>query len=269
MAILRGVTTSSSSAASRAIAGTAAANILARPNVRESRTPIPVTPATNANARESRTSSGGISSITTTPVRTVVTSSSGSSGSNIGGGGGSLPVQTPPPSPKPPTAGELGVVKTPGRDVTRISDLVQQTPADTIKRLAFEQLSAIELSQILTSSTVDGIDQKYSIISNLSDIRKRYDASTNLSIMNKNTPMTGVYNIDIDSKIPGFTYILQNNLFSSNYYVDIDNSLNSVEKGYIYIDTNGDLIIEVDNMKSDEILQVQIVTDGTIYEVTN
>ena len=173
----------------------------------------------------------------------------------------------PPPPPVPPTAKDLGVVKTPGRDVTRISDLVQQTPADTIKRLAFEQLSAIELSQFVTSNTVDGINQRYSIISNLSDIRRRFDASKQLSIMNKLSPMTGVFTIDIESKIPDRKYILDNNLDVNNYYVDTNSASVAVEKGHIYIESNGDLVIEFDNIKKDEIAQVQINSDGTIYEV--
>lgn len=185
-----------------------------------------------------------------------------------GGGNPVVETQQPPPTPKPPTAGELGVVKTPGRDVTRISDLVQQIPSDTIKRIAFEQLSAIELSQVLTSNTVDGIDQKYSIISNLSDIRKIFNASKQLSIMNKLSPMTGVFTIDIDSKIPSRSYILNNNLNATYSYIDENGDEITVEKGYIYVDTNGDIVIEFENIKSDEIAQVQINADGTIYEVT-
>lgn len=189
-------------------------------------------------------------------------------GNPYSGGNPVVETQQPPPTPKPPTAGELGVVKTPGRDVTKISDLVQQIPSDTIKRIAFEQLSAIELSQVLTSNTVDGIDQKYSIISNLSDIRKIFNASKQLSIMNKLSPMTGVFTIDIDSKIPSRSYILNNNLNATYSYIDENGDEITVEKGYIYVDTNGDIVIEFENIKSDEIAQVQINADGTIYEVT-
>lgn len=209
-----------------------------------------------------------INSAPPSPPVTLPTGS-GSNGGNNGGNGGPPPPQPPPPPPPPPTAKDLGVVKTPGRDVTRISDLVQQTPADTIKRLAFEQLSAIELSQVVTSNTVDGVNQKYSIISNLSEIKTRFDTSKQLSIMNKSTPMTSVYTIDIDSKIPGEAYFIRNNLFTTNSYIDVDGTtVVEIEKRNIYIDTNGDLVIEFDNTIDDEIAQVQINSDGTIYEVT-
>lgn len=210
--------------------------------------------------------------ITTPVVTPILTTATGGRGigADLGNVGGSTVIETqpPPPAPKPPTAGELGVVKTPGRDVTKISDLVQQIPSDTIKRIAFEQLSAIELSQVLTSNTVDGINQKYSIISNLSDIRKIFNASKQLSIMNKLSPMTGVFTIDIDSKIPSRSYILNNNLNATYSYIDENGDEITVEKGYIYVDTNGDIVIEFENIKSDEIAQVQINADGTIYEVT-
>jgi hypothetical protein len=41
----------------------------------------------------------------------------------------------------------------------------------------------------------------------------------------------------------------------------------NVSIDYIYIDTNGDLVIELTNLASDEIIEVEIDTSGTIYEV--
>jgi hypothetical protein len=262
------------SPAQQAIRNTAASTILNRANVREGRTPIsnPST-ATNANAREGRTSSGGIGSVTVYEPPPTKLPTNNNNFDTLPGPGNDpyvppvYPVVAPPP-PQPPTAKDLGVVKTPGRDVTKISDLVQQIPSDTIKRIAFEQLSAIELSQVLTSNTVDGVNQKYSIISNLSDIRKIFNASKQLSIMNKLSPMTGVFTIDIESKIPSRSYILNNNLNTTYSYIDENGDEITVEKGYIYVDTNGDIVIEFENIKSDEIAQIQINADGTIYEVT-
>lgn len=177
----------------------------------------------------------------------------------------SMPRQEEPP--KASSAKDLGVVKNPARDVTDISSLVPQESAETITRLLFEQFSAIELAQILTSNTVDGIDQQYSIISNLSDIRRRYNSTKQLTVMDKLSPMDGVFAIDINSKIPGDEYIERNNLNQTYQYIDENGDLKTVEKGYIYIDTNGDLIIEFDNMLDDEFIQVQIDQNGTIYKV--
>jgi len=174
----------------------------------------------------------------------------------------------PPPSPPPTLAAkDLGVVKNPSRDVTNLASLVPQESAETITRLLFEQFSAVELSQILTSNTVDGVDQQYSIISNLSDIRRRYNSTKQLTIMDKFSPMDGVFAIDINSKIPGDDYIERNNLNTTYSYLDENNELKVVKKGTIYIESNGDLVIEFDNMLDDEFVQVQIDQNGTIYEV--
>jgi hypothetical protein len=36
---------------------------------------------------------------------------------------------------------------------------------------------------------------------------------------------------------------------------------------YLYIDTNGDFVIEVVNLKDSEIVEIEIDTSGTIFEV--
>lgn len=259
-----------------------AAKILARPNVREGgtgtdRTVVTQT-GTNANAREGRTSSGGVASITPTPPYTggnnttkteIKTGNTDNTDLNNGfSSGGGVTLEQMPVIPSPQTASQLGVVKNPTRDITNLSSLIPEESAETITRLLFEQFSAVELSQILTSNTIDGVDQQYSIISNLSDIRRRYNTTKQLTIMDKLAPIDAVYAIDLISKIPGDDYILRNNLNNTYQYLDENDGLVTREKGNIYIDTNGDLIIEFDNIYSDEMVQIQIDQNGTIYEVT-
>ena len=182
--------------------------------------------------------------------------------------GSSQPTINQPPIPQP-NASNFGVVKTPGRDVTNLANLSPVESPETIVNLLFENFSAVELSQVLTSNTVDGIDQQYSIISNLSEVRKRYNATKELTITDKLAPISGVFAIDINSKIPGVNYLNKNNLYTTYNYINRSGSVVYVEKGFIYIDSNGDLVIEFDNIRDNEIIQVQIDSSGTIYEVTN
>jgi hypothetical protein len=174
-----------------------------------------------------------------------------------------------PPMPAPTISynRDRGVVKTPTRDVLNISSLLPQESPERIKSLLFEQFSAIELSNVLRHDTVQGIDQKYLIISNLSDITRRYEISRSLTNMDRNNPLTAIYSIDLFSKIPDQNYITRNNLNATYQYLNENDELIDREKGYVYIDTNGDLIIELNNLEPSEFVQVQIDTNGTMYRV--
>ena len=159
------------------------------------------------------------------------------------------------------------VVRTPTRNVTNISSLVPQFNAEQIQKLLFENISAIELSRVERHDTIEGIDQKYSIISNLSEIRKKYDMIKQLTIMDKFKPLTSIYTINIQDKIPQEDYIILESLNSTYQYLDEDNQIVTREKGYYYIDTNGDLVIELINLERNQQVEVLIDTNGTIYKV--
>lgn len=179
-------------------------------------------------------------------------------------------IEEPPfmePTPEPVTPIAPAPVRTPTRNVTNISDLVPQFDPEYIKKILFENVSAIELSIVERHDTIEGINQKYSIISNLSEIRKKYDAAKQLSIMDKSKPLTSIYAINIQDKIPQEDYIRLENLDSTYQYLDENNLLVTREKGYYYIDTNGDLVIELINLERSQEVEVYIDTNGTIYKV--
>jgi hypothetical protein len=173
----------------------------------------------------------------------------------------------PTPTPNTTTTPEPVVVKTPTRNITDISSLVPQFNAEHITRIVFENLSAIELSMIERTDTIEGINQKYSIISNLSEIRKKYDATRHLTTMDKASPLTSVFSIDLRTKIPQEDYLNLQGLNSVYQYLDENNKLVDREKGNVYIDSNGDLVIELVNIESDQQVEIEIDTNGTIYKV--
>jgi hypothetical protein len=180
----------------------------------------------------------------------------------------STPIMDPTPEPvftimPVPDA----VVRTPTRNVTNISSLVPQFNVEQIQKLLFENISAIELSRVERHDTIEGIDQKYSIISNLSEIRKKYDMIKQLTIMDKFKPLTSIYTINIQDKIPQEDYIKLESLDSTYQYLDENNEIVTREKGYYYIDTNGDLVIELINLERNQQVEVLIDTNGTIYKV--
>jgi hypothetical protein len=148
-------------------------------------------------------------------------------------------------SPEPPTPAP---VKMPSRDVVSLVD--PGIDSATIQNLLFENIGATELIKFTRHDTVDGINPYYDIISNLSDIKRKYDPASLISVQKPESSYFDVYTIKLDQKIPDQTYLDENNL-----------------SDYIYIDTNGDLVIELTNLASDEIIEVEIDTSGTIYEV--
>jgi hypothetical protein len=179
----------------------------------------------------------------------------------------STPTMPPTPTPPATTVVEAPVVRVPTRNVTDISSLVPQLNAEEIQRLLFENLSAVELSMVERHDTIEGIDQKYSIISNLSEIRKKYDIRKQLTIMDKFKPLTSIFIINIQDKIPQEDYIALESLNSTYKYLDENNQIVTREKGYYYIDTNGDLVIELINLEKNQQVEIQIDTNGTIYKV--
>jgi hypothetical protein len=120
----------------------------------------------------------------------------------------------------------------------------------TIIAMVFEKLGAVELTKFTRTDTVEGINPYYNIISNLSTIKKEFDPSNLVASQKSDTSLYNAFSIKLSNKIPGDQYLA-------------DRALDN----YIYIDADGNLIIELDNMTPDELVEVEIDTNGTIVEV--
>jgi hypothetical protein len=162
-----------------------------------------------------------------------------------GGGGGSSFIQ---PMPEVSTVTPPSPVRLPSRDVVSLVDA--GIDSATIQNLLFENIGATELVKFTRHDTVDGINPYYDIISNLSDIKRNYDPASLISVQKPESSYFDIYTIKLDQKIPDQSYLDDNNLTD-----------------YVYLDTNGNLSIELTNLASDEIMEVQIDSNGTIYEV--
>jgi len=127
------------------------------------------------------------------------------------------------------------------RDVNDVAEIAQ---------LVFEKLGAVELTKFTRHDTVDGINPYYNIISNLSAIKKEYDPSNLISSQKSDDSLYNAFSIKLENKLPGDEYLEDRGLDS-----------------YIYVDETGNLIIELINITSDELVEVEIDTNGTIVEV--
>jgi hypothetical protein len=161
------------------------------------------------------------------------------------------PPPGPPPPGPPPYDDNIPYtpppVMVPERDVVNLA--VEQLDSKTIENLLFENIGANELTKFVRHDTVQGNNPLYNIISNLSDIRRKFDPVDLISVQVPDSPFQG-NSIDLNKKIPTEEYLQALGLTD-----------------YVYIDSNGDLIIEVVNMRDKEIVEVQIDSNGTIYEV--
>ena len=127
----------------------------------------------------------------------------------------------------------------PSRDVINF-DRNDKTVQD-ITQVLFEDIGSLELISVSRRETIEGQNPLYSIISNLSSLKFKYDPTALISRQKPNQSLFEEFVIDLANKIP-----------NSDFY---------------YIDTNGDLVIELENMSSDEIVEVSLATDGTIVTV--
>ena len=167
------------------------------------------------------------------------------------GGGETVPPPDPGPTLPPFDPGDISIpptpVMVPERDVVDLA--TEQIDAKTIENLLFENIGANELVKFVRHDTVEGNNPSYNIISNLSDIRRKFNPDELISVQISDSPFTS-NSINLNNKIPSDEYL---------------ESLGLTD--YVYIDGSGNLVIEVVNMRDKEIVEVQIDSNGTIYEV--
>lgn len=141
----------------------------------------------------------------------------------------------------------LPVPKTTSGDIT----YVKQAPRDTIifdeggvnasplEELLFEDLGGIELANVSRSDLVDGQEVSYSIVKNLSSLRRRFSPN---NIISSSASL---------------------NTYFSRFAIDL------IARGpyYPYVTEDGNVAIEVDTILPDEEIEVQVLLSGTIEEV--
>jgi hypothetical protein len=148
------------------------------------------------------------------------------------------------------------VVRTPTRDVVNFTD-DSNIGVELITNLLFENLGANELVKFERHDTIEGTNANYDIISNLSSVRKQFDPASLISRQKPDRSYFDIFNIKLEDKLPSQKY-LQN-----NPKIDGSGQVNTTD--YVYIDSVGNLVVELVNMNSDELVEVEIESSGTIY----
>lgn len=161
-------------------------------------------------------------------------------------------VPITPVSPTPATATPTTTVsstttqvKTATKDIILFNDGV--VPVNLMADLIFEDIGGEELISIARRDTVNGQKISYQPIKNLSSIEQEYNPNNIISLQATADKYFANFPIKLDDRIP--------------------KEGTAAGGDYVYIDPiTGDLVVEAVNLESDEQIEIQIATSGTIYE---
>jgi hypothetical protein len=161
------------------------------------------------------------------------------------------PMPTTPATPATPPAATASVstasntVKTATPDIILFDDGL--VPIEIMTDLIFENIGGQELINIARGDIINGQKITYQPIKNISDIERQYNPNNIIGLQDTSDTYFSNFPIQITDKVP-----------------NVGSGLNGE---YVYLNsTNNDLTIDVINMQNDEQVEIQIGTDGTIYE---
>lgn len=180
-------------------------------------------------------------------IARVQSSAAPSPSPDSGGGGGYSP---PPPPPKPInpwiTASnyvEPTGVKQADPDIIITAGEEPLSP-ELLLELQYEDLAGVELINISRSDIIDGQNVIYSPVKNLASLRRRYNPNNIIALPAVSSSLFSKYAIDLILRIgedpaTGLPY-------------------------EPYFDENGDLVIEIEDVREDEIVEIEVDSSGTI-----
>jgi hypothetical protein len=144
-----------------------------------------------------------------------------------------VPSFTPPPP-----------IKTATPDIILFDE--EAVPIEVMSDLIFENIGGQELISIVRSDIVNGQKIIYQPIKNLPSIQQQYNPNNILGLQQTSDKYFAGFSIKLEEKIP--------------------NQGNGIDGKNVYLEENGDLIIEFVNLNDDEEVETQITLNGTIYE---
>jgi len=158
-------------------------------------------------------------------------------------------VSASPPSPQIVAAASSAItqntIKTATPDIILFDD--DLVPIEIMTDLIFEDIGGQELINIARRDTINGQKISYQPIKNMSDIEQKYNPNNLISLQATSDKYFANFQIQLKDKIP-----------------TVGTGANQT---YVYLITStNDLVIETVNLAADEQIEVQIATDGTIYE---
>jgi hypothetical protein len=156
------------------------------------------------------------------------------------------PSYTPPaapPPPKPPAWITTSDFQEPKGVKQADPDIVifntEAISPEFLVELNYEDISGMELINISRSDLINGANVAYSPIKNLSALRRRYNPNNIISMPELSSSFFARFGIDL--------------------------VLRGIKKPFF--DEEGNLVIEIEDVRDDELIEVEVSQSGTINEV--
>jgi hypothetical protein len=130
-------------------------------------------------------------------------------------------------------------------------------PEEMMADLLFEDIGGQELINILRNDLVNGQNVLYKPVKNMSSLSLQYSPQNIISLQKAS-----------DSFFKNFPIRLENYLLSIGESIELEN----VPTKYAYVDSDGSLVVNVTGLDSNQLVELQIISNGeilndTIYEV--
>ena len=140
------------------------------------------------------------------------------------------------------------IVKSASPDIVIFNDKNIEDNAEAMVDLLFENIGGQELLQIARYDTVNGQEVLYQPIKNLNIIQQEYNPNNILKLQKTSDRIFGNFPIKLDPTIPE------------------EYSITGVTEN-VYIDADGNVVIELINLEGNEQVEVEITKNGTIYSI--
>ena len=155
---------------------------------------------------------------------------------------------TPPGLSSDPVVGSQSnsSSKTATRDIIEFNDESIINDAELIVDLLFEDIGSRELLSVSRQDTVNGQNIRYQPIKNLGILKEEYNPQNLVRLQKTSDKTFENFPINLATKVP--------------------QSAGGANGDNVYLNSEGSLVLEFENMLTDEQVEVQIVINGEVYE---
>lgn len=140
------------------------------------------------------------------------------------------------------------VVKSASPDIVLFNDKDIEDNAEAMVDLLFENIGGQELLQIARYDTVNGQEVLYQPIKNLNIIQEEYNPNNILKLQQTSDRIFGNFPLKLEPTIPQ------------------EYTITGVTEN-VYLDADGNIVIELINLEGNEQVEVEITRSGTIYSI--